>query len=190
MVRVAYWDTEQGANPPAALGQISGTPTIKAFVPDRRKLKGGMKGMDYSGAREVTALASFAASHMPNFIESVRSPQHLQQLHQKARDFGLPQMLVFSKSADTTTLLKALSTEHRRRLLVAEVPKIAATKQIAADYGVSEWPAVVALSSEGRDPVWFNKSATYHKLNNFFGKFALKAPVKGKTAAVKVKDEM
>lgn len=35
--KIAYWDTEQGANPPRLIGQIKGTPTIKLFYPKAKK---------------------------------------------------------------------------------------------------------------------------------------------------------
>jgi len=38
-VNIGYWDTEQGANPPAIVGQIQGTPTIKFIVPSKKKQK-------------------------------------------------------------------------------------------------------------------------------------------------------
>lgn len=42
-VNVAYWDTEQGANPPAIIGQIKGTPTIKYIKPSKKNKKNSNK---------------------------------------------------------------------------------------------------------------------------------------------------
>jgi hypothetical protein len=41
--KIAYWDTEQGANPPRLIGQIKGTPTIKLFYPKTKKNKNNKK---------------------------------------------------------------------------------------------------------------------------------------------------
>ena len=49
---MAYVDTEAGPTPPE-LGQIRGTPTIKAFVPQRSSAKNAKKMLDYEQAREV-----------------------------------------------------------------------------------------------------------------------------------------
>ena len=38
-VKVAYWDTETNGPAPPLLGQIKGTPTIKAFVPSRKSAR-------------------------------------------------------------------------------------------------------------------------------------------------------
>jgi len=40
--KIAYWDTEQGANPPRLIGQIKGTPTLlrsNCFIQKQKKTK-------------------------------------------------------------------------------------------------------------------------------------------------------
>ena len=70
-VKVAYWDTETNGPAPPLLGQIKGTPTIKAFVPSRKSARNEKAAVDYEQAREVKDLVRFATSRMPNFVERV-----------------------------------------------------------------------------------------------------------------------
>ena len=84
-VKVAYWDTEQGAMPPL-LGQIKGTPTIRAFVPRRGSSRNAKQALDYEQAREVKDLMRFAVANMPNFVEVVKGEAALHKLEQKAAE--------------------------------------------------------------------------------------------------------
>ena len=67
---MAYVDTEAGPTPPQ-IGQIQGTPTIKAFVPKRASAKNEKSVVDYDQAREVTDLVRFATGRMPNYVEAI-----------------------------------------------------------------------------------------------------------------------
>ena len=49
----------------------------------------------------------------------------------KAAEWGLPRILVFSKSSGTSSLLKALSGEYRRRVLIGEIMMTTKTAAIA-----------------------------------------------------------
>ena len=77
-VKVAYWDTEANGPTPPLLGQIKGTPTIKAFVPSRKSARNEKTAVDYEQAREVKDLVRFATSRMPNFVERVGTLKELE----------------------------------------------------------------------------------------------------------------
>lgn len=121
--KIAYWDTEQGANPPRLIGQIKGTPTIKLFYPKAKKNKNNKKkiALDYGQAREMAPMKAYVESKIPNFVEKIVDTKQHEKYSDKATRNGLPQVLVFSKSSGTTPLLKYASTEYRRRLLIGEV---------------------------------------------------------------------
>lgn len=72
-VKIAYWDTEQGANPPRLIGQIKGTPTIKFIYPNDKKNKANTNKkkivVDYQGARELKPMMDYAESKMPSYVE-------------------------------------------------------------------------------------------------------------------------
>ena len=95
-VKVAYVDTEGGPVPPA-IGQITGTPTIKAFVPKRSSSRNEKAMIDYDQAREVSDLMRFATGRMPNYVEFLESAKALAAFTLKAREWGLPRVLVFSR---------------------------------------------------------------------------------------------
>mmetsp|Transcript_65352 Transcript_65352/g.195349 ORF Transcript_65352/g.195349 Transcript_65352/m.195349 type:complete len:191 (+) Transcript_65352:209-781(+) len=177
LVKVAYFDTEQGSQPPALLGEIRGTPTIRAFVPERKSAKNAKRALEYNEAREAKSLIRFAVSNMPNYVELLTGYDELAAFQAKAAEWGLPQVLVFSKAALTSSTLKALSVEFRRRVLIGELKASKANGKAAQRFGVTAFPAVVALPKDGGEPIRFSKEPTYNRLSTFLSKVALRKPV-------------
>ena len=187
-MKIAYWDTEQGANPPPALGEIKGTPTIKAFVPKRSSTTNKKEVVEYQQERKVRDLLRFATSTMPSYVEALADAAAVAAFDAKAAEWGLPRILVFSKSSGTSSLLKALSGEYRRRVLIGEIKMTTKTAAIVEKYEVKEAPTLIGLRAAGGEPLRFEKKEpTYFRLDTFFGKVALKKPVLKKPAA---KDEV
>ena len=132
LVTVAYWDTEGGSRPPRLLGEYKGTPTIRLFTPKKKQKKKGSNAeknvLDYShGERNVKDMKKFLEYQIPNFVERIKfGVEDYMKIKQKADKYGLPIALLFtSKSKSTTsTSIKWLSTEYRRRLLVVEIPPV------------------------------------------------------------------
>jgi len=183
VVKVAYWDTEQRAQTPSLLGEIRGTPTIKAFVPDRKSARNAKRTLDYNQERKTKDLMRFAVSHMPNYVERLDGDDALAAFEAKAAEWGLPRVLVFSKASSTSSTLKALSVEYRRRVLIGEVKAGGkAGGKAAARYGVKSFPSVLALPKDGGEPLRFQKEATYNRLDAFIGKVALRKAVLKKPA--------
>jgi len=177
---VAYWDTERREQPPTLLGEVRGTPTIRAFVPSRRSSRNEKETVDYNQAREVSALSRFALGLLPNYVERVSGEEALAGLFGKAEDWGLPVVLVFSTSSGTSSLLKALSGEYRRRLLIGEL-KADQNAAAMSKYSVQTFPTLLAFSSSTAEPLRFEgKAPTHFKLTMFFDKVALKKAVAAK----------
>lgn len=179
MVKVAYWDTETNSQPPPLMGQIKGTPTIKAFVPSRKSARNSKQVVDYDQAREVKDLVRFATSRMPNFVERVANAKELAAVQAKREEWGLPMVLIFSKSSGTSSTLKALSTEFRRRLLIVEHKAGKGGSDVASKFAVTTFPTVLGLGPPGQDdtPTRLEKEPTYNRLDSFCRKLALKKPV-------------
>jgi len=184
---VAYWDTETGQQPPAALGQIQGTPTIKLFFPQKKSRKNAKKSVDYNGPRELKPMVKFAVEYMPNFLEKVEGVSGHAKFVAKAESNGLPKVLLFSKSKGTKPLIKALSSVFRRRLLIGEVRSTKPNKELIARFGVSSYPTLMLIGDEGSDPTVFEKKPTFNRLKNFLDSHALKKPVSKKDKAEKRK---
>lgn len=211
---MAYWDTEQRGQPPPALGEIKGTPTIRAFAPSRSSAKNAKRALEYNAPRELKDLLRFATSNMPSFVERLADAEALAAFEAKAgarrraltsqrgaaaatrlrpprdraerpapaAEWGLPTVLVFSKSAGTSSSLKALSAEYRRRLLIGEVKASKATAAAVERFGVESFPAMVAPRPSG-EPLRFAKEPTYHRMDAFLRKVALRKPVVRRPAA-------
>lgn len=149
------------------------------FVPSRKSAKNAKRVEDYEQAREVKDLVRFATSRMPNFVERVKTAKEFDAVQAKRRDWGLPMVLIFSQSGSTSSTLKALSTEYRRRVIVVE-HKVGKGSEISAKFGVSIFPTVLGFQppdSNDEQPTKFDKQPKYNALDSFFRKMALKKPV-------------
>ena len=191
VVKVAYVDTEAGPTPPR-VGQIKGTPTIKAFVPKRASAKNEKEVLEYEQAREVKDLVRFAVGRMPNYVEAIGGEAELEAMARKARDWGLPRVLVFTdKTGETSSTLKALSAEYRRRVLLGELRARKHASAVQA-YGIASFPTLLCVPADGGAAThrFENKEPTYRRLDTFVGKCALKQPVLKKPGVPPGKTEL
>tara|TARA_B100000795_G_scaffold200090_1_gene153893 strand:+ start:198 stop:1052 length:855 start_codon:yes stop_codon:yes gene_type:complete len=177
--KIAYWDTEQGANPPRLIGQIKGTPTIKLFYPKAKKNKNNKKkiALDYGQAREMAPMKAYVESKIPNFVEKIVDTKQHEKYSDKATRNGLPQVLVFSKSSGTTPLLKYASTEYRRRLLIGEVKQTKKNQALYKKYKIDSAPAMIIIKPDGEIEKYDKGKFSFHKVINWMGKHALKEAV-------------
>jgi thiol-disulfide isomerase/thioredoxin len=178
-IKVAYWDTEQTGRRPPLLGEIKGTPTIRLYVPKKKQGTGNRQKavLDYNYERKAKDMKQFAEQNMPNFVEPIRGD--LTSFVDKATRHGLPQVLLFTSKSRTSSLTKYLTTEFRRRLLVAEIYPTEKNKALMETYGVSKdnLPALLILR-EGAEPIKYDeKDFSRHKLHRFLSKYALKDAV-------------
>ena len=183
MVKVAYVDTE-GGPVPSQIGQIKGTPTIKAFVPQRKSARNEKTVVEYDQAREVGDLVRFATSRMPNFVEMLNHAPDLAAFDAKAMDWQLPRVLVFSnRVGQTASTLKALSSEYRRRVLIGELREKGHADEVAR-YDVTSFPTLLCLPPPKNDMLadaeplmrFENKDASYRRLDAFVSRCALRQP--------------
>mmetsp|Transcript_16074 Transcript_16074/g.34889 ORF Transcript_16074/g.34889 Transcript_16074/m.34889 type:complete len:210 (-) Transcript_16074:402-1031(-) len=178
-VKVAYWDTEQGGAPPPLLGQIKGTPTLRAFVPQRKSAHNAKRAVDYDRAREVGDMGKFALGLMPDYVERIDGGGALDALLKKGSEWGIPVVLLFSDTSGTSSMLKALAAEYRRRALIGEV-KSKKYEAAVNEYQVTSFPTLVGLRT-GQEPLRFEKKKPSHfNLDLFISKVALGKPVKTK----------
>jgi len=162
------------------------------FIHPKKTKRGNTKKkvvQDYQGARETKPMISYATSKMPNFVEKIDGEKALKKFLTKADEYGLPQILVFSKSAGTASMVKAVSTEFRRRILIGEVKGTKSNENILKKYNIKELPKIIALK-ENSSVVEFNKKPSYNSLNFFVGKHALTKPVMGKKVPPKKQKEL
>ena len=191
VVKVAYWDTTSSGPTPRIVGQIQGTPTIKIFTPVMKKNKKNRKKvvLDYQYERKAKPLINFAYSKMNSFVEIITSPQKFDKYIEKSEKFGLPQALLFTKGTSTKPLLKYMSAEFRRKLLIGEVRMTKTNKEILAKYNVDASAGKTLLlvkNGEGEENVIYNKGKfTFNKVRNFLQKHALKEAVTGPVKKVK-----
>ena len=128
---------------------------------------------------------------MPDFVEKIRTPSDLEKFNDKANRNQLPRVLLFSSKPETSPLTKYLSTEFRRRVLLAEVKPNKKNEEIMKKYGITTQPAMIVISpsAEGEaeaEPIFFEGSKfTRNQLHSFLSKHALKDPV----LTVKKKEE-
>uniref|UniRef100_A0A7S1YR55 Thioredoxin domain-containing protein n=1 Tax=Ditylum brightwellii TaxID=49249 RepID=A0A7S1YR55_9STRA len=119
----------------------------------------------------------FLDEQMPSFIETIRGTKDLTTFTEKAeRNGALPRVLLFTSKAKTSSLTKFISTEFRRRILLAEVYPTKTNKEIMDKFGITDLPAMVVIrkseqeGEEGMDEVirYEGDGYTKNKLLTFF----------------------
>jgi len=190
-VKIAYWDTEQQGRRPPLLGEVKGTPTIRLYTPKKKQKPGSNSKKvvnDYQYERKAVDMKRFLDGQMPDFVEKVREPKDLEKFEEKAIKNGLPRVLLFSSKPNTSPLTKYLSTEFRRRMLLAEIKPNKKNEEILKRYGVEKMPALIVVppptaeggeeGEEGAAPIAFDGDKfTRNKLHGFLSKHSLKEPV-------------
>ena len=99
--------------------------------------------MDYQhGERTSADIRKFLEQKLPNYVEPVSNGRKdYNRLHAKAASFGLPLVVVFTTKAKakTSTTLKWLSAEYRRKVLLVEVPPSEKNKGLREElFGTAE----------------------------------------------------
>ena len=188
MVKITYWDTEKSGPAPNVLGEIRGTPTIKLVVPKRKSRSNRQKNVvDYNMERKADDMKQFALDSMPSFVERIGGSDDFEKFKAKATKYGLPMILVFSENRLVMNELKYLSTEFRRRVLVAHISlSKKENRNIFFEYGVRGQAVIATLpgndGGEGKQNlVTFDGKWNLHRLRSFFTEHALKQGVKPKT---------
>lgn len=180
MVKIAYWDTEQRGRPPALLGEIKGTPTIRLFKP-KRKQKGNKEKtvMDYNQERKAKDMRTFIEYNMPNYAERISFPSDYTKAVAKAEKYGLPRAIFFPSKPKTSSVVKFLSTEFRRRLLMIEVVPTTKNEEIMSDFELTanDLPALIVVNEEGEKTKYTGGDFTRRKLERFLSEHATKEPV-------------
>ncbi|CAJ1954835.1 unnamed protein product [Cylindrotheca closterium] len=182
--KIAYWDTEQRGRPPALLGEIKGTPTIRFFKPKKQQKTKGSNAqktvMDYNQERKAKDMKTFLEYSMPNYVERVSFPEDLAKAVAKADKFGLPKAILFPSKPKTSSVIKYLSTEFRRRLLLVEVVPTKKNESIMKEYGINadQLPALVIVKEGTEEQVVYEgKDFTRRKLERFLAEHAKSEPV-------------
>lgn len=192
MVTIAYWDTEGGSRPPRLLGDYQGTPTIRLFKPKKKQRKPGSVAekqvLDYQhGERNSKDLKKFLEYQLPNYVERIKfGKEDYHKAKTKADKYGLPVALLFTTKASTSTTVKWLSTEFRRRVLILEIPPSDKNQGLREELvGGSKDETGAALyvipgleAATGENAVKFEGDKfSKRKLQDFLAKHALKNPV-------------
>jgi len=205
-VKIAYWDTEKSGSAPNVLGEIKGTPTIKLIRPKRKAKTNAKKDVvDYNMERKASDMVSFALDSMPSFVERVNGPEDFTKIKNKAKKYGLPMILFFSEDRRILNEMKYLSTEFRKRVLIAQISfSKKENKKIFFEYGVRGQALLVvppSVTDEGEqdesgegnqqpDVVMFDGKWSLHRLQSFFSEHALQSMVTPKpTEEAKAKEK-
>lgn len=127
---------------------------------------------------------------MPSFVERINGHQDFQKFKSKAIKFGLPMMLFFSEDRRLLNEMKFLSTQFRRRVLIAHISFTKKeNKNIFFEYGVRGQALLVVPPTKGdsevvlddgeeiANVVTFDGRWNLHRLSSFFSEHALKSEV-------------
>jgi hypothetical protein len=121
---------------------------------------------------------------MPSFVERINGADDFEKFKKKATKYGLPMMLSFSFDRQVMNELKYLSTEFRRRVLIAHISFTKKeNKEIFYKYGVRgqslmvEDPTDTDSGESGQYAVTFDGKWNLHRLTSFFSEHALESEV-------------
>jgi len=168
------------------LGDFKGTPTIRLYKPKKKQKTGSNSQKivnDYQFERKAVDMKRFLDAQMPDFVEIVKEPKDLEKFEDKANRNQLPRVLLFSSKPNTSPLTKYLSTEFRRRMLLAEIKPNKKNEEIIKKYGIEKMPALIVIppTAEGEEeaePIRLEGDGfTRNKLHGFLTKHVLKDPV-------------
>lgn len=183
-VKIAYWDTEQRGSPPRLLGEIKGTPTIRFFKPKKQQKTKGSHAqktvMDYNQERKAKDMRTFLEYNMPSYVERISFGEaDMTKAVAKADKYGLPKAILFPSKPKTSSVVKYLSTEFRRRLLLMEVVPTKKNQVLMQEYGLStdQLPALMIVTPKGDKVVYDAKDFSRRKLERFLSEHAMKEPV-------------
>lgn len=184
-VHVAYWDADQSVAPPALLGEVTSTPTIRAVL---RPPGGPQQTIDYLGAREPDDLARFARARMPDLVVRVEEETAWAELSRRAASERLPLAVVFTsrtRGSATPPLLKRLSAEFGERLLLSEVRPAAhpylkalhrnlSARTALPDVLSLPWPEADEQESPAPVPFQWSHAPTHSRLHEFLESVAVR----------------
>lgn len=148
--------------------------------------------VDYQhGERTAGDMKAFLEDQMPNHSHRVTfGGGDMAKAREKAERYGLPMALLFTSKPKTSALVKFLSTEFRRRLLLVEIPPTKGNMGLLEEYGLpgdATLPALVVVPPGGgggggdHDTTslirYEGDKFTRRKLQDFLSQHALKEPV-------------
>lgn len=124
---------------------VQGYPAIKLYVPGSGSInpytgKFFKPALDYAGTRSAKGVAEFATATLPNHVVTLTD----QSYGLFKSNGSLPKAVLFTQKAETSALLKSLSTAYAGRMLIGEVNE-AVGQAAAAELDVSDFPTLVVL---------------------------------------------
>ena len=167
------------------MGKVDGTPTLRFFRTGKRGKKVKVEKIDYNGERKAKSMYKAAVREMPTFAESIIGEASFDTFLSKASKYGLPIAVVLSTKSSLSPLIKSMSAQYRRRLLIGVVNRrlsknIGVIKRLEENENAipAEGDVLYILSAAATIKATFSPQKTfkYHGLNGFLSKHALKAP--------------
>jgi len=170
------------------LGEYKGTPTIRLFVPKRKPKKAGSVSektvLDYQhGERTSKDMKTFLEHQLPSYSERVKfGREDYDRFSRKAKRFGLPLVVVFTTKTKTSTSIKWLSAEYRRKLLILEVPPTDKNKGLREELFLGssdeadDAASLYVVAPDGTVHTYEGDSFARRKLQDFLKGHALSKP--------------
>jgi len=153
--------------------KIQGLPTIKLFPSEQTIVETPQgkamekKAVDYSGAREATAIVNFAISNLPNYVKKVTASTIDSFL-----SGNLATVLLFTEKSTTTPLYKALAIDFKDRLKFGEVQK--SEDALVKRFNVKKFPQLLVIKDATSSPVVFDGKLSHDALFTFLEPHASK----------------
>ncbi|ORY49995.1 thioredoxin-domain-containing protein [Rhizoclosmatium globosum] len=169
--------------------QVQGFPTLKVFGKNKKSPQ------DYQGERKAKAIVDFMIPQIPNYVQLIGTKGKAKSLEEFVlQEPTIPKAVLISKKSSTSPLLKAISTEYNKRLIVGELRT--SEKEILAKVEeqkkFASYPVLVVLpvgvtSVDG--VIVYEGDLKSAPLTAFLDKYAIEKPKKAKKEDKKPKKD-
>lgn len=146
---------------------VQGFPTLKIVKPGAKPGRPVVE--DYNGPRSAKAIVEAVKDKIPNHVERLQGSAFDAWFNDES---SLAKAIVFTEKGTTNPLVKSLAVDFLGSIVFAQVKD----KAIAEKYGITEFPTILLVPSQGQDPIPYKGDINRESLLSFFAKVASPNP--------------
>jgi hypothetical protein len=144
------------------------TPTLKLINPKLDGSNGEQESWDFNGNRTTKGLKSFLYRKMPGYSHRITLGEtHMAEVQAHAEQYSLPVAMWFTHQSETIGVIKSLSSEFRRRILIVEIESTETNQGILAQYGFSNSSLLPEILIFPANVGWSRESAIRYEEDKF-----------------------
>ena len=169
LAKVGAVNCDEESNKPfcGSMG-VQGFPTLKVVKPGKKSGKPIVE--DYQGARTAKAIVDAVIEKIPNHVKRLSDKDYQIWLE----DGDGAKAILFSDKGSTSATLKAIAVDFLGTINIAQIRD--KEKEAVTVFHVEEFPALVLLPGDGKDPVTFDGEMKKDAMVSFLSQAAAPNP--------------